>query len=582
MRLDSGLSPADGLAWARFDDRIKSSGWSELYVDLSLSLQVSNDAKMYAAGYLEGLLTCVRLSQYYANTHKLLIRDEATHHSLANVKGMIEQEIAFLRIKANLKRHIMTEEPKEDYDKHTRYLLFQLWGVTDGYNFAAQHFNVHTLSFTDLVFVNSGAEMPELVQAYTPQAVSDRIQVAMDATTVLLQAKSRRARRQSRALGAQPSRRIVVPGAENQGEAAPPGEDPLDDSHWEKRLEESGHCSAFVRVTEGNADLLVGHTTWDDYSDMTRIFKYYNFNLPGSSTMATNIGFSSYPGAISSMDDFYVMNSGMAVMETSLELLDLFAWDNIKDFPVNAHIPGFMHVMACNRLAKSAAHWARLITTLNVGTYNAQWMIVDYNKFKPGLAIPDNTLWVVETIPGMTHKEDLSNILRTSGYWASYNRPYFDPIRDASGHNAAQKSHGDLYSFLDSPRGKIFRTSAGGIGSLYDLRMLMTRNLYPFAGVEPNEPGHEISARMDLAGTQPIPNGGIDAKVTNRCLFKGLQVQATSGPSHGALPVFKWTNSDGTEKWPGWPHDGQPDAWNFGYVQMTPVGVTPILDLMDC
>ena len=32
-------------------------------------------------------------------------------------------------------------------------------------------------------------------------------------------------------------------------------------------------------------------------------------------------------------------------------------------------------------------------------------------------------------------------------------------------------------------------------------------------GVSPVEPGHDISARMDLSLTMPIPNGGIDAKV---------------------------------------------------------------------
>merc|ERR1712232_497953 len=76
----------------------------------------------------------------------------------------------------------------------------------------------------------------------------------------------------------------------------------LDDKHWERRLAESGHCSALIRVIKDNQDLYMGHTTWDDYSKMTRIFKYYNFPFDGAATMAEKIAFSSYPGTISSTD----------------------------------------------------------------------------------------------------------------------------------------------------------------------------------------------------------------------------------------------------------------------------------------
>ena len=98
-----------------------------------------------------------------------------------------------------------------------------------------------------------------------------------------------------------------------------------------------------------------------------------------------------------------------------------------------------------------------LYTEINTGTYNSEWMIVDYNNFVPGKPVPDNTLWVLETIPGMTHAEDMSHRLRAQRYWASYNRPFFQDVREASGHDGAQKSHGALYSWADNPRATIFR-----------------------------------------------------------------------------------------------------------------------------
>lgn len=76
--------------------------------------------------------------------------------------------------------------------------------------------------------------------------------------------------------------------------------------------------------------------------------------------MARTIGMSSYPGAISSTDDFYLMDSGLTVMDTSIEILNPTLYDRVQDFPAAPHIPSFVHLMAVNRLAKTATHWANL------------------------------------------------------------------------------------------------------------------------------------------------------------------------------------------------------------------------------
>eukprot|EP00397_Hematodinium_sp_SG-2012_P020664 GEMP01021305.1.p1 GENE.GEMP01021305.1~~GEMP01021305.1.p1 ORF type:complete len:654 (+),score=169.78 GEMP01021305.1:147-2108(+) len=562
MRLDEGLATADGLAWGHYVDQIANTGWSELYINTAANAAASNDVLTYAAGYVEGILTCVRLSQFYANNHVLLINDEMSHHSLMQIKKMLQNEVVFLKAKSNIVPHLMSEEPKDPYWKHTRYLLFQLWGLLDGYNFAAAHFNVHTLTLVDMLLLNSNAEIQDLMEAYAPLALSDRIQ-AQSTPMVFLQKRDHR-------IGV--TRQNITN-----------AEDPLSDANWERRVRRTGHCSAFVRINEGNADLFVGHTTWGDFSEMTRIFKYYNFPLLGAETAANLIAMSSYPGMISSGDEWYMMGSGLVVMDTTLEILDPSLYDKVQDFPVNAHIPNFIHIMVCNRLARSASHWAELFeTAVNTGTYNAQWMIVDYNNFVQHQRVADNTLWVVESIPGALQKEDVTHVLRKQRYWASFNRPYFDKIRDLSGHTSAQKSHGSLYSYYDNPRATIFRTAGNSVDSLYDMRTLMNRNMYPFAGVSLNDPGHEVSARMDLSPLQPIPNGGIDAKVTNRCLFNQQQCQAISGPTHANQRVFKWKEGD-KEVFPGWPHVGLPQSWSFDFVQMTPAGLLqPIVDISDC
>jgi hypothetical protein len=326
---------------------------------------------------------------------------------------------------------------------------------------------------------------------------------------------------------------------------------------------------------------MVGHTTWGDYAKMTRIFKYYHFDLPGAHTKAKTMGFSSYPGCISSTDDFYMLDSGLVIMDTSLEILNADMYNRVAEFPANAQVPDFMHVMTSNRMASSASHWAALFSEKNSGIDNAQWMIVDYNRFVPGKPVPEGTLWVLEQVPGMMFKKDMSSYLRDKGYFASYNRPFFPEVRSVSGHTAAEAEHGALYSYDKGPRANIFRNMAPLSEHLMDMRSIMNSNAWPNEGILPNDPGHAISARMDL-GFSKIPNGGIDAKVVNRCLFRSLQCQAISGPSHTKQNPFKWRDG-GADLMQGWPHMGLPDVWNFDWIQMSPTAkLQHLVDVDRC
>merc|ERR1719181_939285 len=181
----------------------------------------------------------------------------------------------------------------------------------------------------------------------------------------------------------------------------------------------------------------------------------------------------------------------------------------------------------------------------------------------------------------MMFKKDMSFQLRDKGYFASYNRPYFEEVRKVSGHTMAEQKYGALYSYDNGPRAAIFHKVAPLAEHLMDMRGIMNRNTWPNEGVLPNEPGHAISARMDLSFSK-IPNGGIDAKVVNRCLFRSMQCQAISGPSHDKQSVFKWMDG-AADNMKGWPHLGLPDVWNFGWVQMTPTAqLSHLVDVDQC
>jgi hypothetical protein len=60
-------------------------------------------------------------------------------------------------------------------------------------------------------------------------------------------------------------------------------------------------------------------------------------------------------------------------------------------------------------------------------------MVLDHSKFIPGQQLSNDTLWVLEQIPGFTKAHDLTYELIKQGYWASYNLPFFATIAEMSG-----------------------------------------------------------------------------------------------------------------------------------------------------
>jgi len=102
--------------------------------------------------------------------------------------------------------------------------------------------------------------------------------------------------------------------------------------------------------------------------------------------------------------------------------------------------------MVANRLGQSGMSWSKIFSLHNSGTYNNQWMVVDYKLFKKGTPqsqLKDNLLWVLEQLPGHTRAEDKTEVLREQSYWPSYNTLYFPDIYNLSGSGELAAKYGD-------------------------------------------------------------------------------------------------------------------------------------------
>merc|ERR1719321_1503041 len=152
------------------------------------------------------------------------------------------------------------------------------------------------------------------------------------------------------------------------------------------------------------------------------------------------MGLASYPGVIGSTDDYYLMDTGLVVTETTVSMMSDEAFDHLDDN--GTFVPDYMRIMISNRLAKTGQEWVDYMKKSATGTYNSQWLVVDYNLFKPGQQLKDGTFWVMEQAPGVTHAKDMSQTLQKVGFWGSENRGFFDDIRKVSGEAEAEESSG--------------------------------------------------------------------------------------------------------------------------------------------
>jgi len=555
------------VAWVKYNNTVKKNGWAYLSAATTKDARVSRELKMYAAGFLEGLSSAQQIRDFQHNANMLIASDENRHHAMGNIRAMFNKNINTIVKLGDMKSGSILSDanaPKDAWWKQARYSLVQAWGLLDAYNRQVDQVKGKPMSMVDLMILNSDGETPELEMAYDMEEALLRQSEHDDPSDddsgkVFLQRKTEHTthtKPHARKAGRQELRKEEMK--------------TLNEKVWLKIKRADGRCSALVRLTKDNSDLMVGHTTFSDYSEMTRVFKHYDFPLGDG--VSQKMTFSSYPGVMGSTDDYYIMDSGVVVTETTISMLTDEPYDKLQDN--GTQVPDFMRIMMSNRLAKTATDWVDLMKSSATGTYSSQWMVVDYKGFTPGKPLKNGTLMVIEQAPGVSHISDATTFLQSQGYWGSENRAWFKDVRDAIGSTEATEVHGALFSADKNPRARIFEASAPQVQSLVDMRTEMRRNRYPneIAHGGANTPDHAIAARGDLDAKYPDPNGAVDAKVTNFCMAKRLMADAISGPTHDTQKPFNWKDANGKQLFPKAPHDGMPDYWNFDWVRMGPSG----------
>ena len=296
---------------------------------------------------------------------------------------------------------------------------------------------------------------------------------------------------------------------------------------------------------------------------MNRIFKHYHLRLQSSFVAARRISFSSYPGYLESLDDFYYADSGLVMLETTNEFLDASLWDLIQPHSLFA----WQRVRLAMQNAATGRQWYEHVSFHNSGTYNNQYAVLNMNLFKPGRALQPDTLWVMEQIPGLVYGADQTHLL-SFGYFPSYNVPFFREVYDRSGFEEAAGRLGGEVPGLDyqlAPRAQIFRRDHGNVTDMASFQHVMRYNNFEVDPLSHGDPEGAICARLDMDAKQPLAGGCIDTKALSYSTFRNGSAWIVNGPtsvaSGGDLPVFEW------KQFPEVVRSGVPDRMDFGFIQ---------------
>lgn len=362
-------------------------------------------------------------------------------------------------------------------------------------------------------------------------------------------------------------------------------------------IERDLRCSSLFKLLPDYADVMFGHATWGSFIALgPRTFKHTSLPTIAFVSAANDKKyiykfsvrsnhFSSSPGLLSSLDDFYVIYSEepptkLAVIETTNDVMnpDLF------EFVTPASCLCWLRVLLANSLATDGHEWTTVFARYHSGTYTNQWQVADLTKFTPGEAPEKGFFYLLEEIPGTIVSRDMTDHLLSTSYWASYNIPYYKSISSVSGYRESCKLHqllrNDSSTCWDSaPRANIFRERQSELTSIEEFKQLINYNDWQNDPLSLSDPCNAISCRRDLEPEvrNRYPSGGMDAKVSSFTLMENFFVKnrdvksannaslvyARMGPTNDQQTSFCWSNL--TKKYV---HEGQPDCFDFKWVTL--------------
>lgn len=495
-------------------------GFNDLTIDTNANF--GDDDQMYAAGLIDGYFSGSDIKNHLDNMNAWNLE-----HYLNHAKDYPKSVYDYMEKNLQFVEQSIAANPTDPYWTLVGLIMQQVHGITDGYNLVAK--KGEEMSFSDMFLYNSFGDMLDL--------------------------------------------QSVLPG-DNEKRQVPWWirfrHDPAE-WHWQWKLRTK--CSGLVRYVAGDHDIYVSQSAWFTYGAMTRVMKHFTFNLKHSSVASKTVSFSSYPGFVFSFDDFYETSHGLTIFETTFSNFN----DDLWQYVVPTTVLDWIRITVAVRAATDGPSFKTWFEPHNSGTYNNQWVVVDYNVFATGTGVPKGTLTIVEQLPGNMFIGDMSELLESQGYFGSYNTPWLQETIELA--HVMENAQGND-AFWNSPteccRANIFARDAPKVDTLDAMKKIMKYNDYkneplskdPRTGLQ--DPGASIAARYDLRPPElkTVCFGQLDAKIGTKETNKQLSFHVQMGPTHDVQPVL---DIDALKQSGMFcPAIGVVSQWNFDWEVATP------------
>ena len=502
-------------AWGYYNDTLHQIGWGKLHIRSKSSERTDDYGAFYCGGAIEGALTHTRISQYFRVFRNNTFSEYGTNDWPPILLDWMNANIKYTR--DGVAAHNRTDV----WWRSVGYAVARFDGMLAAYNDYKDAKDLK-ISEVELWMCQSNADMDDINQFLN-----------RDATTG----------------------KIVEHSAQ------------WHDLHH--------HCSALIRLREDFNDVYVGHNTWSPLNDLNRILKDYAFDIADSEISAHRWTFSGFASLLYSIDDLWVMDTNIVVYETSLHTWNLTLYDL---YCKPESVLNWIRVQVANMLASNGRSWTQHFGRENSFTYNNQYMVIDYNKFVPGVKPQKDLVWCAEQCPGTYSVGDRTAELAQRGWLPGVNVPYYKETYEASGvPEKTRECQCDYWTYENCSRHLIMKRDVSkNVKTYEDFKKFMRYNDWQHDKYSNGDGGQSILSRYDLRpdecitqGTMklcPSAFGGLDAKTVTFDLAKKMAFDTISSPQYETQPAWEF----GTEKFKDLIWDGLPKVWKFPWTYFDP------------